>query len=495
MLKKVIKKHSVKLLGWFFGSLSVLWMIFGILTHFAKDFMERINLTLLNFFLISIIITLFLLVCDLSNAQNTGSSNEKTEGKTSTIRVPQDQALESMNTEFNDKDFEYLDVVGYSVHSILDEIHLLFRKALINNFRVRILFLSPQSEFLFDKANIEQISQNMSLPELTARNKDNIARTSAEIDTKAHQIQYQKNLLNLNYSIRVYNAPPIYRGVITKLGASVSSYLDDFSKPGREFEMTLPIPNITEIEIETQRAREYFNYLWKYRSRPMKTSAIIFDLYDTIVKVDRVAREIHNREISLIIGVDVNAFTNGWQYTSQDSNLGNIASTYERFKKILELVGKPFDSDMCEKLSKLEHEYLKSNTKLDDLMKKFLVQLRNRGYKIGLLTNCSVSVLSTISSTDLTKYFDTIVFSFEIGMLKPQEASYTCVLNKLGVSAEETVFIGDGENSELSTATNLGMRTIKANWYFDNTLPGVYTSANTILDVAKWIDPESDWVL
>lgn len=69
---------------------------------------------------------------------------------------------------------------------------------------------------------------------------------------------------------------------------------------------------------------------------------------------------------------------------------------------------------------------------------------REKGYMLGLLTNGYKELQDgKIDLLGLRGYFKTIVISEEAGIRKPDPAIYKLALERLGASAEQTLFIGD----------------------------------------------------
>ena len=62
-------------------------------------------------------------------------------------------------------------------------------------------------------------------------------------------------------------------------------------------------------------------------------------------------------------------------------------------------------------------------------------------------------------------YFDCSVFSFEVGLAKPDPEIYMQATRRLGVAASDTWFIGDGAQEELSGAEQAGLRAFRALWF------------------------------
>lgn len=81
---------------------------------------------------------------------------------------------------------------------------------------------------------------------------------------------------------------------------------------------------------------------------------------------------------------------------------------------------------------------------LDEELFAFTMQLRPR-YKVGLLSNAFATTRAGLARRYPRFYemFDVTVFSAEEGIAKPDPAIYRLVLNRLGVAAEESVFVDD----------------------------------------------------
>jgi putative hydrolase of the HAD superfamily len=64
--------------------------------------------------------------------------------------------------------------------------------------------------------------------------------------------------------------------------------------------------------------------------------------------------------------------------------------------------------------------------------------------------------------------FDDVVFSYQVGHLKPEPEIYLLACRRLAVSPADAVFVGDGGSDELSGATGVGMRAYAARWFVRN---------------------------
>jgi len=91
--------------------------------------------------------------------------------------------------------------------------------------------------------------------------------------------------------------------------------------------------------------------------------------------------------------------------------------------------------------------------------------LKEKGIKIGLITNCFSEEAKLIRESRLFPYFDVPCLSYELGVRKPDpEIFHTCV-KILGIPAQNCLYVGDGGSQELETARSLGMLAVQATWY------------------------------
>jgi putative hydrolase of the HAD superfamily len=86
-----------------------------------------------------------------------------------------------------------------------------------------------------------------------------------------------------------------------------------------------------------------------------------------------------------------------------------------------------------------------------------LSQLRSRGLKIGLISNCSPETPIIWEDTPFPPLFDAVMFSSSVGVKKPDSHIYHLAVDKLAVKPEDCLYIGDGDSQELSGAAGVGM--------------------------------------
>ena len=97
--------------------------------------------------------------------------------------------------------------------------------------------------------------------------------------------------------------------------------------------------------------------------------------------------------------------------------------------------------------------------------RELLLKLKNNGYKLGLLSiNCKEWVYYCEEKFKYHNYFHSVMYSFEVGISKPDPQSYILILDKLKVTPNECLFIDDNIKN-IESAKIVGLQTIQ---FFDS---------------------------
>ena len=97
-----------------------------------------------------------------------------------------------------------------------------------------------------------------------------------------------------------------------------------------------------------------------------------------------------------------------------------------------------------------------------------LESLRNRGLKLGLVSNAFDPpwiLHRDLEAMGLAERLDFAVFSSEVGRRKPDPAIFETALEALGVQAGDAMFVGDRLYEDVRGAGELGMTTVQALWF------------------------------
>ena len=123
----------------------------------------------------------------------------------------------------------------------------------------------------------------------------------------------------------------------------------------------------------------------------------------------------------------------------------------------------PFPVSEAQKAAVLEGRLARMRKALTELRPGILetVQaLRAQGFRLAVLSNADVIDIEAWDESPLASLFDEAIFSCSEGLMKPQPEFYHLALSRLGVPAEEAVFVGDGGDHELDGAKAVGLTTV-----------------------------------
>lgn len=160
-----------------------------------------------------------------------------------------------------------------------------------------------------------------------------------------------------------------------------------------------------------------------------------------------------NKKVIALLGVTQDTFHDVYFKFNHLIN-NNILSRKDFWKKITEELDVPEKYDNVIKfIEELpQHELNEQVLNLVDILKA-------SGYKVGLLSNNDIAAANRFQETGLSKHFDAVVVSAEIGYSKPHPKAFEIFIERLGVTASELIYIDDTEKS-LVNAKAIGFQPI-----------------------------------
>ncbi len=114
--------------------------------------------------------------------------------------------------------------------------------------------------------------------------------------------------------------------------------------------------------------------------------------------------------------------------------------------------------------------------------KTALAELRQSGYRLGLVTNKERSLtLRLLECHGLTKNFEVLVAGGDTAQGKPSPLPLQLALQKAGVSAEESLFIGDSSN-DVQASRNAGVTVWAFNHGYNHDEPIALSAPDAVFD-------------
>ena len=207
----------------------------------------------------------------------------------------------------------------------------------------------------------------------------------------------------------------------------------------------------------------------------MPIKAVLFDMFDTLMMI-RKNHEFYSpsllRMYKYLNRNGVNASFDTFQkeyiktrdelYVKADENLEEPHFNI-RVSETLKSLGYNYDisshivmaasAEFCDEF--MTFVYLDENTEK-------LVRTLHGKYKLGIISNFAIPecVHELLKTHDLDKLFDAVVVSGAVNKRKPSPEIFEHTLKALGVSASETVFVGDTLDADIEGAKAVGMKAV-----------------------------------
>ncbi len=100
-----------------------------------------------------------------------------------------------------------------------------------------------------------------------------------------------------------------------------------------------------------------------------------------------------------------------------------------------------------------------------DFSKPTLRYLRELGYKVGLISNWDNTAREVLRRNQLDEEMAEIVISSEVKLEKPDPAIFTYALQKAGVTAQQSLYVGDNYYDDVLGSRQVGMESLLINPY------------------------------
>ena len=183
---------------------------------------------------------------------------------------------------------------------------------------------------------------------------------------------------------------------------------------------------------------------------------IFFDLFDTLCTVDEPVYYEGKRQAAALADVDPQRFLAEWAATSPEASVGKLRTPIDRAVRTLESLGIS-DRALAMEVARLDVEFIQRCVVYYDGAVEALGALRERGFKLGLISNATATTAFAVGPMRLRGLLDLLVFSYEVGLVKPDPAIYHAALRRADCPPGHALFVGDGANSELDAAAALWM--------------------------------------
>jgi putative hydrolase of the HAD superfamily len=194
----------------------------------------------------------------------------------------------------------------------------------------------------------------------------------------------------------------------------------------------------------------------------MKYKAVIFDLFGTLIpSFSESEYRLTAKRIAELLSAPTELFWSRWSAAFEDSILGIFPNTIAQVVHVCRELGIAPRAEQVAAAAGMFLEYEARTMIPRPEAVDVLAGLKEAGYRIGLISDCSSEATAIWKDTPLAPFFDVTVFSCLAHMRKPDPRIYRLALEQLRVTPGECCYIGDGSSKELSGAERAGLRAVQ----------------------------------
>lgn len=93
-------------------------------------------------------------------------------------------------------------------------------------------------------------------------------------------------------------------------------------------------------------------------------------------------------------------------------------------------------------------------------MAELIPRLKEKGYRLYLLSNAPAMLKDYLDSYDIMQYFDGAVISGDVGLIKPDKGIYEYLLNQYNLDPAQSLFIDDLKDN-VTAAREMGIDSVQ----------------------------------
>ena len=192
----------------------------------------------------------------------------------------------------------------------------------------------------------------------------------------------------------------------------------------------------------------------------MKFKAIIFDLFGTLVNDFGAAAGQMGRELATALAAPYEPFIALWHQTLEMRIIGDFDTVEANIECVCDRIGMRPGAEQINAAVQIRMNYVRQALKPRAYAVEIPGQLKNQGYIVGLISNCSPEIPVLWHETPFAKIIEAPVFSCRAHLRKPDPRIYHLACDQLGVTPHSCLYIADGEDHELSAAAQVGLHPV-----------------------------------
>lgn len=200
------------------------------------------------------------------------------------------------------------------------------------------------------------------------------------------------------------------------------------------------------------------------------STAVIFDLFHTLTSLEAIGK--NRPRTADILGVPPERWYQAIVDTADDRYSGKLRDPLEITRSLAHAIDPTVPDGRIREATAYRIDRFKGAlTNISAVTEHTLVTLRLMGKRIGLVSNADVVEAAGWEDSPIAPLFDSVIFSCEVGLVKPQQEIYELALRRIGAGAKDCLFVGDGGSHELEGARRAGLATVMITGHISRLFP------------------------
>jgi putative hydrolase of the HAD superfamily len=188
--------------------------------------------------------------------------------------------------------------------------------------------------------------------------------------------------------------------------------------------------------------------------------AVIFDFFGTLVDDFVAATGQMTPDLATAVNAPHEQFIELWRKTTNLRIDGTFQSIEAAVEHVCAAIGVQPNTEQLAKAVEIRLNQIRRALKPKPDAVATLQTVKERGYKIGLLSNCSIEIPILWPESPFAQLVDSAVFSSREHLKKPDPHIFDLACKRLDETPRQCLYIADGENHELTVAQSIGLHPV-----------------------------------
>jgi putative hydrolase of the HAD superfamily len=194
-------------------------------------------------------------------------------------------------------------------------------------------------------------------------------------------------------------------------------------------------------------------------SRP-QFEAVIFDFFGTLVGDFGSSGGHMHSDMADALAVPYQAFMALWNQTLDMRIVGAFETVEANIDHVCQIMNVRPSAEQIGRAVEIRMSYIRRALQPKPDAIDTLTKLKKQTYKIGLISNASIEIPLLWHETPFAQLIDEPIFSSRAHLKKPDQRIYYLACERLAVRPEACLYVGDGEDEELSGAAKIGLHPV-----------------------------------